>query len=153
MHKIYESNGSFDFEYQITKIIYSSLISMVLNKILGLLALSNNIIITFKENKNKVNIDKRREELEKNLNIKFAFYFALSLLFLLCFWYYIAMFGAIYRNTQMHLLKDTLISFGLSLSYPFIIYLFPGMFRIPALSNPRAKRKLLYNFSKLLQLI
>ncbi len=63
------------------------------------------------------------------------------------------MFGAIYRNTQMHLLKDTLISFGLSLSYPFVIYLFPGMFRIPALSNPRDKRKLLYNFSKLLQLI
>ena len=153
MHKIYESNGSFDFEYQITKIIYSSLISMVLNKILGLLALSNINIIRFKENKNKVNIDKRREELEKNLNIKFAFYFVLSLLFLLCFWYYISMFGAIYRNTQMHLLKDTLISFGLSLSYPFIIYLFPGIFRIPALSNPNAKRKLLYNFSKLLQLI
>ena len=63
------------------------------------------------------------------------------------------MFGAIYRNTQMHLLKDNLISFGLSLSYPFIIYLFPGIFRIPVLSNPNAKRKLLYNFSKLLQLI
>ena len=63
------------------------------------------------------------------------------------------MFGAIYRTTQMHLLKDTLISFGLSLLYPFIIYLFPGIFRIPALSDPKAKRKLLYNFSKLLQLI
>jgi hypothetical protein len=153
MHKIYESNGSFYFEYQITKIIYSFLISMVLNKIFGLLALSNINIIRFKKNKNGVDIDKRKKKLEKNLKMKFALYFILSLLFLLCFWYYIAMFGAIYRNTQMHLLKDTLISFGLSLLYPFIIYLLPGIFRIPALSDPKAKRKLLYNFSKLLQLI
>ena len=116
---------------------------MILNKIFGLLALSNINIIRFKKNKNGVGIDKRKEKLEKYLKIKFAFYFILSLLFLLCFWYYIAMFGAIYRNTQMHLLKDTLISFGLSLLYPFIIYLFPGIFRITALSDPKAKRKLL----------
>ena len=152
MHKIYESNGSFDLEFQIIKIIYSSLISIVFNKILRILALSNNSIIEFKANINKKDVDKREEKLKKNLNVKFAFYFILSSLFLLCLWYYIAMFGVIYRNTQIHLLKDTLISFGLSLLYPFIIYLFPGMFRIPALSNVKVKRKLLYNFSKLLQL-
>jgi hypothetical protein len=151
MHKIYESNGSFYFKYQITKIIYSFLISIVLNKIFGLLALSNINIIRFKKNKNGVGIDKRKEKLEKYLKIKFAFYFILSLLFLLCFCYYIAMFGAIYRNTQLHLLKDTLISFGLSLLYPFVIYLFPGLFRIPALSDPKRKRKCLYNFSLVLQ--
>ena len=151
MHKIYENNGSFDLESQITKIIYSSIISMVINKILGLLALSSAAIIKFKENKNKNNVNVRKRELKKSLNIKFALYFILSFLFLLAFWYYIAMFGAIYRNTQIHLLKDTLISFGLSLIYPFIIYLFPGIFRIPSLSNPKAKRKCLYDFSKLLQ--
>ena len=58
------------------------------------------------------------------------------------------MFGAIYKNTQMHLLNDTLLSYGLSLIIPFVIYLFPGLFRIPALSN---KKKCLYSFSKLLQ--
>ena len=59
------------------------------------------------------------------------------------------MFGAIYKNTQYHLLKDTLISFGLSLIYPLGIYLLPGIFRIPALSN---KNKCLYKFSKILQI-
>ena len=63
------------------------------------------------------------------------------------------MFGAIYKNTQVHLLKDTLISFGLSLIYPFGIYLLPGIFRIPALSNRKNKKKYLYNFSKLLQML
>ena len=62
------------------------------------------------------------------------------------------MFCVIYKNTQMHLLKDTLMSFGLSLIIPFIIYIFPGIFRIPALSNAKNKRRCLYNFSKFLQI-
>ena len=152
MHNIYVKKGSFDFEYQIPKIIYSSLISMVINKILGILAFSSNAIIDFKENKNKKNVDIRKNNLEANLRLKFLLYFILSFIFLLLFWYYITLFGAIYLNTQMHLLKDTLISFGLSLIYPFIIYLFPGMFRIPALAKQKAKRKCLYNFSKFLQI-
>ena len=152
MHKIYESKGSFDLEYQIPKIVYSSLISIVINKILGLLALSNNALIKFKENKEKKDVNKRKKNLIKNLNIKFPIYFILSFLFLVAFWYYIAMFGAIYKNTQMHLLEDTLISFGLSLLYPFIIYLFPGIFRIPALSGKKKKRKCLYDFSKIIQM-
>ena len=61
------------------------------------------------------------------------------------------MFGVIYKNTQMHLLNDTLISFGLSLVYPFAIYLFPGIFRMIALSKANKKRECLYTFSKLLQ--
>ena len=61
------------------------------------------------------------------------------------------MFCVIYKNTQMHLLKDTLMSFGLSLIIPFVIYLLPGIFRIPSLSNANKKRQYLYNFSKFLQ--
>ena len=63
------------------------------------------------------------------------------------------MFGAIYRNTQLYLLKDTLISIGLSLILPFIIYLLPGLFRIYYLSNTNKKRECLYNFSRILQSI
>ena len=62
------------------------------------------------------------------------------------------MFGVIYKNTQFHLLKDTLISFGLSLLYPFAIYLIPGFFRIQALSDPKKKKECLYKFSKILQI-
>ena len=62
------------------------------------------------------------------------------------------MFGAVYINTQFHLLKDTLVSFGLSLLYPFGLCLLPGLFRIPALSDPKKKREYLYKFSKILQI-
>ena len=87
------------------------------------------------------------------LKIKFALYFIFSGIFLLFFWYYLSMFGAVYRNTQSHLLNDTLFSFGLSLIYPLGIYLLPGLFRIPALKDPERKKECLYKFSKILQII
>ena len=152
MHKIYESKGEFDFIYQLPKSIYSSLISIVLNKPLEILALSNESILEFKNNKTTKGIKKRERELKNKIEIKFILYFIISAIFILLFWYYLAMFGAIYRNTQLHLIKDTLISFGLSFIYPFGIYLIPGIFRIPALSDKKGNRKLIYNLSKVLQI-
>ena len=153
MNKIYESKGQFDFRVQIPIIVYSSLISLILNTILGLLALSNDAIITFKQNKLNINLANREEDLNNKLTIKFILYFLISSSLLIFFWYYIAMFGAIYRNTQIHLLKDTLMSFVFSLLIPFGLYLIPGLFRIHALSNGENKRECLYNFSKFLQLL
>ena len=63
------------------------------------------------------------------------------------------MFCAIYVNTQSHLIKDTLISFATSLISPFGIYLIPGIFRIPSLSNKKHKRNYLYGISKIIQMI
>ena len=153
MHKIYEDKGSFNIIYQLPQILYSSLISSVLNVCLKLLALSEKRILNFKKNKSKENLDKRETDLYNRRCIQFILYFIISTLFLLFFWYYLSMFGAIYRNTQYHLIKDTLISFGLSLFYPLGIYLLPGIFRIPSLSNPKNKRNCLYNISLLLQMI
>ena len=143
MHNIYKSKGEFDLEVQIPIIIYSSLISMILKTPLNSLALSNDAIITFKQNKSKINLMKRAEELKNKLAVKFILYFIISFLLLDFFWYYISMFGVIYKNTQIHLLKDTLMSFALSLLYPFGMYLF----------NRKNKRECLYNFSKIIQLL
>ena len=153
IHNIYKTNGSFNIYYQLPKIIYSSLISLVLNTLSKKLALSSDTILEFKQMKIKKNIKKKGKELIKNLKIRFIIYFIASFIFLFLFGYYLSMFGAIYRNSQFHLLKDTLVSFGLSLIYPFGIYLLPGIFRIPSLSNHKKKRKILYNFSKLIQVI
>ena len=152
MHNIYENKGQFKLETQIPIIAYSTLISMVLNTLLGLLALSNDEIIKFKQSNLKNNLMKREENLKFKLTIKFILYFIISFLLLIFFWYYISIFCVIYKNTQVHLLKDTLMSFVLLLFTPFVIYLFPGFFRIPALSDNNNKRKYLYNFSKFLQI-
>ena len=151
MHEIYESKGQFDYKTQIPIIVYSTFISMILNAPLNFLALSNDAILNFKRSNIKNNIKEKAQRLRYILSIKFFIYFIISFLFLAFFWYYISMFGVIYRNTQTHLLKDTVMSFGLSLLFPFVYYLLPGIFRISALTNSQKKRECLYDFSKFLQ--
>ena len=153
IHDIYETNGSYSIEYRITKKIYSSIISMAFNKLINFLALSNDEIIKFKQNKKIKKVIERGAVLNYTLRKKFILYFIFGFIFLLFFWYYLSMFGAVYINTQFHLLIDTLESFGYSLLYPFGFCLLPGLFRIPALSDPKKKREYLYKFSKILQMI
>ena len=153
MHQIYEDKGSFNITYQFPQIAYSSLISAVFRIILELLALSEGLILDFKKRKEKKDLKEREKALNHKLKIKFILYFILSTLLLLFFWYYISMFCAIYINTQLHLIKDTLLSFSLSLIYPCFIYLIPGLFRIPSLSNTKSKKIYLYKFSKFIQMI
>ena len=153
MHQILEKKGKFDFIYQLPQIIYSTIIFTFLNTLLKILALSQGNIINFKRNKNAKDLNKRKEDLNFLLKVKFILYFIISIIFLIFFWYYLSMFCAIYKNTQIYLIKDTLISFVLSLLYPFGIYLIPGIFRIPALSDRNNKRICLYNFSILMQMI
>ena len=153
MHKIYEEKGAFNFIYQLPQIIYSSLISTVFDLILKMLALSEGLILQFKGDKNKKNLEGKIRKLNNGIKIKFMLYFILSSILILFFWYYISVFCSIYVNTQIHLIKDSLISFGLSLIYPFGINLIPGIFRIPSLSNKNKKRSYLYILSRIIQLI
>jgi len=153
IHQIYEEQGSFNFIYQLPKIIYSSLIPIIFNTVLKLLALSNDSIIKFKQNRSKKNINIRGTGLKNKIKIKLVFYFIISFIVLSLSGYYLTLFGAVYINTQIHLLKDTLISFGISFIYPFILNLLPGIFRIISLSNEKKRRKCLYSFSKLIQKI
>ena len=153
MHKIYEDRGTFDLLYQMPQIIYSSIISGIFKFLLTKFALTEELILNIKGNKNTEDLDKRVTSVKKNIKIYFIFYFIISTIILLFFWYYISMFCAIYMNTQTHLLKDTLISYAISFISPFFIYLIPGFFRIPASTNRNAQRKYLYNCSKFLQMI
>ena len=76
-----------------------------------------------------------------------------SILILLFCWYYLSCFCCIYKNTQFHLFKDTILGFIMSLFTPFISNLIPGIFRIPALRAPKKNRKIMYIFSKIIQII
>ena len=151
MHKIYKSKGDFDFKTQLPIMIYSTLISMILNAPLNFFGLSSDDIISFKQEQTKLNFIQNINNLKKRLFIKFILFFIISFFLLVFLWYYISMFCVIYKNTQIHLLNDTLMSFGLSLLFPFGLYLLPGIFRKISLSDKERKRKLLYDFSKVFQ--
>ena len=101
------------------------------------MSLSEKSIIEIKNDKNiDITSDKFKKSI-KCLIIKFILFFIFSLAFLCLFWYYLGCFCAVYKNTQIPLLKDTLISFVLSMIYPFGTCLLPGIFRIIALKDKK----------------
>ena len=69
------------------------------------------------------------------------------------FWFYIACFCAVFKNSQRILMNDIFLSFILSLIYPFGLSLLPVPFRIFSLKNNLKNSKCLYKFSNYLALI
>ena len=159
MHKLYVNQGTYSILLQLPQILFSTIISAVINVLLKMLSLTEKNIISLKQNKEKENknekekvIDKTRST-QKCLRIKFLIYFALSILFMLFFWYFISCFCGVYKNTQIVLIKDTLLSFALSMVYPFGLNLLPGIFRIPALRAEKKDQGCKYKISQYIALI
>ena len=147
MHEYYKTNGIYDIITEIPKIFYSTLVTAVINMILKTLSLSESAILEFKK---VTNIDNARIMSRKIwfcIKTKIALFCILSFLLMSFFWYYISCFCAVYKNTQKILIKDTLLSFCLSMLYPFGLNLLPGFFRIPALRSRKKNKECLYKFS------
>ena len=153
MHQIYTNNGKLDLLKHIPQIIYSSLISSVVNTILKQLSLSENNILSIKRAKQMKIAIKRAKRVKSYLQVKFIIFFIVSFLLTLFYWYFISCFCAVYTNTQIILIKDSLISFGVSMLYPFGINIIPGFFRIPALRAKNKDKMCFYKFSQLVALI
>ena len=147
MHKIYVDEGKYNFIYRLPNILYSSFISNIISSILEYLSFTEDKIIEIKKIKNFVNTMKTK----KCLKIKFILFFILNFLFLIVFWYYISCFDVVYKNTQIHVIKDTLISFIFSLLSPFAISLLPGIFRIYSLRTTKQDKECLYKFSQYIE--
>ena len=111
---------------------------------------SNLIYGKIKKIPNENNSLKESTVLLKKLKIKFSIFFLIIFLLVSFFWYFISAFCAVYKNTQMILIENTLSSFGLSLLYPFGINLIPGILRIPSLKNYSGCSSYTYFCSKLI---
>ena len=147
IHIIYINKGFYNFIQQLPQILYSSIISSFLKIIISYFSLTEGKIIKAKNKK------ENKAELFKCLLLKFRLFFVINFLFLVIFWYYLACFCAVYKNTQIHVIKDILISFSLSQIYPIFLGLLPGIFRMISLKGEKSDKEYLYLLSKLLQLI
>lgn len=154
MHKIYTDNGYSDFIVHLPQIVYASIISSIIDTILKLLCLSENKILSIKEIKKiKASSYKRINDTKIYLRIKFIFFFLISFLLSIFYCYFMSCYCAVYQNTQIILIKDTLMSYGLSMLYPFGLCLIPGVFRIAALRAVNKDKKWLYKFSQLISFV
>ena len=153
MHQINLINSEKILLYHFPLIIYSSLISSLIRAILKHIALSENTLLSIKRVRKMNSSYNRAKEVRICLKIKFIVFFIVSFLLTIFFWYFISCFCAVYINTQIILIKDSLISFGFSMFYPFGLNLLPTMFRIPALRAKNKDKLCLYKISQILALI
>ena len=153
MHKISQSKGAYNIIYQLPKICYSAIITSFINTILKLLSLSEDSILSIKKENNYQIVFKKGNKIKNCLFIRIFVFYILSFIFMLFFWLLISCFCAVYINTQLILIYDTLFSFLVSMIYPFGLNLIPGIFRIPSLRNPKRNKECLYKVSTILAFI
>jgi hypothetical protein len=154
MHQIYEDEGKYNIGYQFPYIIGSSIISIfIMRLMLNFLVLTDKDVVDVKLQNNKALAQNMKISKLKCVKIKLAIFFVLNFILLVLFWYYLTCFNAVYKNTQIYLIENTIISFGFSLLYPFLINIFPTLFRGCAIHSSNKKQECLYKFSQIIQLL
>ena len=142
MHQIYQDEGKYNIIYQFPFIIYSAIISTIILRImLTTLVLTEKNVVEVKKQQTKLLALKKKKEVLKYLIIKFSLFFIINLILLIGFGYYLTCFNALYPNTQVSLIINSVISFVMSCIYPFFINIFPAFVRNDVLQNKKMKQK------------
>ena len=156
MHKIYLDYGKYNFIAQIPQALYSTVASEVLDVFLRYLCIIEKDIYQikkFEQKKNKFISKQKIFKIIKCMRIKLIIYFIVTFFLMCFFWYFVAAFCAVYKNTQSFLIKDSMISLLLSLLYPFGLYLIPTALRIISLRDKKKRLSFLYKLSDIIPFI
>ena len=154
MHQIYKDKGEYNFKYQLSYIIISSISStIILRIILYTLILTDKSILKIKYQMTYNLALNMKQKILKCINIKFIIFFIFNFILLILFWFYLTCFNAKYENTQIYIIENTFISFGFSFIYPFIINIIPSFIRIYSIDNKSKDNSCLYSTSQIMQLL
>ena len=148
IHQIYEDNGEYNFVNSLPQIICSFVISYIINNLIKYLILTERNIILIRKAQSLELAKNEAEKVKKNITMKHIVFFIISILFLIFFWYYLSSFGAVYQNTQVYLIKNTLFSFLISFLYPFILNIIPSILRINSISDTNKNKECIYKTSQ-----
>ena len=149
MHNVYVSGGEHDFIGQLAQMIYSTIISQILQIFINYLTMTDISYYQIKELKKDNNINKTKTlSIMKCIKNKIIVFYSFTFILFLFFWYLISAFCSVYKNTQRIFITDSITSFIMGLLYPFIIYLIPTGLRIISLQSKKDKNlKILYSLS------
>ena len=127
----------------------SSILSSVFLITLKFLCITHNSIRGLRKIKDVEKAKKKANWLIKCIKIRIFIYYALSLVFLFIFGYYVMCFCTIFENTQVSLITSMFTSWALSLLYPFGICFVTTIFRKCSL---HFKKKCCYKINHILQM-
>ena len=148
IHQIYEDNGFYNLSFFLPKIFFSFFISNIIYIFIKFISLSERHLLDIKIFfKDGIKITK----IKRKITIKYTLFFIIGLGFLTFFWYYLSSFCAVYKNSQIFLIDNTLFSLAISFIYPIFINILPCIFRIISLRF--GNKKIFYSISQILQFI
>ena len=153
IHKIFEDKGKYDIMFFLPYIAIAFIISHFITIIIKLIFLSDSNIIELKKHKNIMEAKDAISTIRRNLTLKYIIFFLLGIAFHLIFWFSLSSFSNMYRNTQVFVLENALIAFGISCIYPIIFNILPSIFRVCSLSGDEKNHNIIYSISKFLQMI
>ena len=142
MHKIYLDYGKYNFIQQIPQIIYSSIVSLIIEILIGILSYTDKNIYEIRQMKEYSSIQLKK--ILNSIKLKLIIYFIITFIFFTFYWYLISSFCAVYSNTQIIYLKDFATSFSLGLLYPFAIQLCFAFLRLMTLKKSTKARSFIY---------
>ena len=149
MHNIYTSGGEHDFIGQLAQMVYSTIVSQVLQIFINYLTMTDIQYYQIKElsNENNINI-KQTSSIMQCVKYQLIIFHIFTFLLFFFFWYLISAFCAVYENTQIIFITDSVSSFLMGLLYPFILYIIPSVLRFVSLKAKEKKNlKFLYFLS------
>ena len=117
MHKIYIDFGKYNFIAQMPQILYSSIIALIIELLIGILSYTDKDYLKIKKLQDNSE-EKINKELKKT-KIRLIIYFIITFILFLFYWYFITSFCAVYNNTQIIFIKDFITSFCLGLSFSY----------------------------------
>ena len=123
MSKIFLTYGKYDFIQKIPQFIYTVTVSQLLEVLLCFLSLTDKYMYKIKREKNKSLLNVKKIFII--IKIKLFIFFVITFIVFIFYWYIISAFCAVYKNTQIIFIKDSIISFiRINLSFYFIFISF-----------------------------
>ena len=151
MNKIFLTYGKYDFIQKIPQMIYTVIVSSIIDLLICFLILTDKAINQIKKLKFKNYVN--TYPIFRIIKIKLIVFFALTIVLLTFYWYIISTFCAVYKNTQNIFLKDSFFSFLLGLIYNIILYIIPSILKVICRKYKDSNMKILYRLSYILPFI
>ena len=152
IHKIFEDSGKYDIMYFLPYIAITFGLSHIITIFIKIIFLSDSNIIEIKKQKKLGHGYEAISSIRRKLVIKYIMFYIIGIVFHLFFWYCLSSFSTVYTNTQVFVLENALLAFGISMIYPFIFNIIPSALRICSLGSKK-NHNTMYNISKFLQML
>lgn len=147
----YNSGDSLGIVYmlknELSKSVYSSLLGMVIAKIVSMATASAVNIRQLMLNKNEPYFEEDLKYEISSMKLRYNILISVMIIISWAYWYYIYIFCCVYKNNQISWLEATLFSVALNIVIPAVVCFLAAILRISAL---KCHISLIYNFSNCL---